>query len=153
DPVLSKSQAGNIFPNQIHLGELLCGYPNLSDNTSPMTEAPDRVKALLQDGSFLVIRKLRQDVAALDECLSDAVTATRDAGHPLTRDELKAKMMGRWPGGNAKAGEPLADAADPHSNNFHFNNDPHGALCPFHAHVRRANPRNTAPAKGSRPPR
>ena len=63
DPVLSKSKAGDCFSNQIHLGELLCGYPNLADKTSPLSEAPDRVKALLQDGSFLVIRKLRQDVA------------------------------------------------------------------------------------------
>ena len=78
---------------------------------------------------------------------------TTAAESSVTRDELKAKMMGRWPGGNAKAGEPLADAADPHSNNFHFDNDPRGALCPFHAHIRRANPRNTDPAKGSRPPR
>lgn len=153
DPVLSRSKAGDRFSNQIHLGELLCGYPNLADEASPLSEAPDRVGALLRDGSFLVIRKLRQDVAALDKCLNEAVTDTAAAGHPLTRDELKAKMMGRWPGGTPKAGEPLADAADPHSNNFHFNNDRAGALCPLQAHIRRANPRNTAPAKGSRPPR
>ncbi|MCP3391338.1 Dyp-type peroxidase [Bradyrhizobium sp. CCGB12] len=153
DPVLKKSKAGDRFSNQIHLGELLCGYPNLADKVSPLTEGPDRVRALLKDGSFLVIRKLRQDVAALDKCLGDAVTDTTAAGHPQTRDQLKAKMMGRWPGGTPKAGQPLADAVDPQSNNFHFNNDRSGAECPLHAHIRRANPRTTMPAKGSRPPR
>lgn len=153
DPVLSKSQAGIRFHNQIHLGELLCGYPNLADKTSPLNDAPERVRELLQDGSFLVIRKLRQDVAALEAILSEAVTDTAAAGCPITRDELKAKMMGRWPGGSAKAGQPLADPPDADSNDFHFNNDRNGALCPFHAHIRRANPRNTNPDEGSRPPR
>jgi deferrochelatase/peroxidase EfeB len=152
DPVLSKSKAGVLFPNQIHLGEILCGYPNLADKWTPLTDAPERVQALLQDGSFLVIRKLRQDIAALEKSLSNAVTETAAAGHTLTSDELKARMMGRWPGGNAKAGEPLVDPK-PNGNDFHFDNDPHGARCPFHAHIRRANPRNTDPAEGSRPPR
>jgi Dyp-type peroxidase family len=152
DPVLSKSKAGDLFPNQIHLGEVLCGYPNLADKASPLTSAPERVQALLQDGSFLVVRKLRQDIAALDQSLSKAVTETKAAGHPLTSDELKARMMGRWPGGNAKAGQPLVDPK-PQGNDFHFDSDPHGTRCPFHAHIRRANPRNTDPAEGSRPPR
>ena len=151
DPVLSRVKAGDIFPNQIHLGELLCGYPNLADKESPLAGTPARVQALLQDGSFLVIRKLRQDVAVLDKSLDNAVTQTTAAGHPMTRIELKAKMMGRWPGDSDTPGEPLADA-EPHSNDFNFVNDPHGAVCPFHAHIRRANPR-TDPAKGSRPPR
>jgi len=153
DPVLSRSKAGNRFSNQIHLGELLCGYPNLADKKNPLADAPERVRILLQDGSFLVMRKLRQDVGALDQALNEAVAQTASSGHPLTRDELKAKMMGRWPGGSDKAGDPLADADPPRSNNFHFNNDPQGALCPFHAHIRRANPRIINPAKGSRPPR
>jgi Dyp-type peroxidase family len=153
DPVLNKSQAGIRFRNQIHLGELLCGYPNIADKTSPFSEEPQRVRDLLQDGSFLVIRKLRQDVSALEAVLSEAVTDTAAAGCPITRDELKAKMMGRWPGGSAKAGQPLADSPDANSNDFHFNNDQNGALCPFHAHIRRANPRNTKPDEGSRPPR
>ena len=153
DPVLSRSRAGSRFSNQIHLGELLCGYPNLADKENPLADAPERVRTLLQDGSFLVVRKLRQDVAALDQALNEAVAQTTASGHPLTRDELKAKMMGRWPGGSAKAGDPLADADPPGSNNFHFNNDPQGALCPFHAHIRRANPRIINPAKSSRPPR
>lgn len=153
DPVLSKSQAGVRFRNQIHLGELLCGYPTLADKKSPLNEQPERVRELLQDGSFLVIRKLRQDIAALDAVLSEAITDTAAAGCPITRDELKAKMMGRWPGGNAKAGQPLADPPDANSNDFHFNNDRNGVLCPFHAHIRRANPRDTNPEGGSRPPR
>ncbi len=153
DPVLSRNVACGRFPNQIHLGDILCGYPNLADKAPPFIEAPDRVKTLLQDGSFLVIRKLRQDIAALESCLSDAVKQTKAAGHPLTREELMARMMGRRPGGQPNAGEALADADPQNSNNFNFDNDPHGTSCPVHAHIRRANPRTTDPAPGSRPPR
>ena len=63
-------------------------------------------------------------------------------------------MMGRWPGGNAKAGQPLADPPDRSTRTISISTTiRHGALCPFHAHIRRANPRNTKPDEGSRPPR
>lgn len=155
EPVLRKSKAGSRFSNQVHLGDILCGYPNLADKTSTYSNAPDPVQSLLHDGSFLVVRKLRQDIEALENALSEAVTQTAAAGPALTREELMAKMMGRWPGNHAKAGEPLAEAG-PYSNDvndFNFDNDPQGALCPFHAHIRLANPRITAPEAGSRPPR
>ncbi len=35
DPVLTEEQAGTRFTNQVHLGELLCGYPNLSRQEKP----------------------------------------------------------------------------------------------------------------------
>jgi deferrochelatase/peroxidase EfeB len=151
DPVLSSNNAGVRFHNHIHLGEILCGYPNLADKTSPYDNAPEQIRSLLQDGSFLALRKLRQDIATLEKALSEAGTAA--AVPPPTREELMAKMMGRWPGNHVNAGEPLADGVVPHSNDFNFNNDPHGMLCPFHAHIRRANPRITDPEPGSRPAR
>ena len=46
-------------------------------------------------------------------------------------------MMGRWPGDHPKAGQPLAEVLgpDPLSNDFHFDTDQEGKLCPFHAHI------------------
>ena len=163
NPVLNQRDAGKRFPNQIHLGEILCGHPNLSDKTAGYTQprgdadAPDDfIRSLLHDGSFLAIRKLRQDVEALDDALNAAQAEAAAAGLALTREDFMAKLMGRWPGSHPKAGQPLAavlgrPAKD--SNDFHFEMDKDGELCPFHAHIRRANPRIRNPEAGSRPPR
>ena len=69
NPVLNKSEAGTRYPNQVHLGEILCGYPNLADKTGPFGDETNRVHTLLRDGSFLALRKLRQDIEELEEVL------------------------------------------------------------------------------------
>ena len=143
------------YPNHVNLGEILCGYPNLADNTAMYAHTPEFIRSLLQDGSFLAVRKLRQDVDELEQALSVAQADAAAAGLALTREEFMAKMMGRWPSGHPKAGQPLAVVPNPgpESNDFHFEADKEGALCPFHAHIRRANPRVRNPEAGSRPPR
>ena len=155
NPVLKKSEAGARFSNQVHLGEILCGYPNLADKSGGYQAASEFIRSLLHDGSFLAVRKLRQDVDAVEQTLREAQAAAAAAGLSLTREDLMAKMMGRWPSGHPKAGQPLAVVLDPNplSNDFHFETDKDAALCPFHAHIRRANPRVRNPVAGSRPPR
>ena len=112
------------WTNAMPWGELFLGYSNASDD--PVATTP-----LLVDGTFLVVRKLRQDVAALDEALGSASAAVG-----LAPDELKAKMMGRTVDGDA-----LAASGVPLGNAFDYRADPQGAACPFQAHIRRANPR------------
>jgi Dyp-type peroxidase family len=165
NPELNKSKAGKRYSNHVNLGEILCGYPNLADKIGDYAKLADKtggdaeadfIRSLLHDGSFLAIRKLRQDVEALDEALNAAQAQAADAGQALTREDFMAKMMGRWPGGHPKAGQPLAVVLEPPtkvSNDFHFETDRDGKLCPFHAHIRRANPRIRNPEAGSRPPR
>ncbi|MCC0003701.1 MAG: Dyp-type peroxidase [Methylobacteriaceae bacterium] len=155
EPVLQKAQAGRRYSNQIHLGELLCGYPNLADKTDFYAGASERMRPLLRDGSFLAVRKLRQDVQAFDAVLGDAVTAVAAQGAALGREDLMAKMVGRWPADHAKSGQPLADVfgSDTLFNDFHFEKDPKGTRCPLHAHIRRTNPRFVLPEAGARPPR
>jgi Dyp-type peroxidase family len=155
DPVLNRSEAGDRFPeNHVHLGEILCGHPNRADKkVAAYDDTPESIRSLLLDGSFLVVRKLRQDVEALEGVLSKA---QGPAGQPPTRARLMAKMMGRWPGsGNDTPGQPLAVVLgpDPLSNDFHFDLDKNAETCPFHAHIRRANPRIRNPKPGSRPAR
>ena len=126
NPVLKKSQAGVRYPNHVNLGEVLCGYPNLADKTARYADAPEFIRSLLQDGSFLAVRKLRQDVDALEQALSAAQTDAAAAGLSLTREDFMAKMMGRWPGDHpTKAGHPLAVVPNPgpNSNDFHFETD------------------------------
>ena len=161
NPVLSESQAGKSYSNQVHLGEILCGYPNLADATAPLGDTGNRAHAMLRDGSFMALRKLRQDVEQLEDVLSRATrqaTETAGSGAPaLTRETLMAKMMGRWPTGHPKAGQPLTPAPPPDEgyNDFNYEADAQAELCPFHAHIRRANPRVpiTKADAGARPPR
>lgn len=146
DPSIEPQPAPG-YRNQVHLGELLLGHDNAADRPPPKHRDP---RGWLRDGSFLVVRKLRQDVARLD-----ALVARAAADTSLPGDLIRAKMMGRWPGKN---GDPLVLGASGADNGFSFRRDPAGSLCPFHAHIRRANPRAVPDpavpqAPGGRPPR
>jgi len=78
---------------------------------------------LHRGGSFMVLRKLEQNVRAFRE-------------HQQTSGQSAAdNIIGRTPDGT-----PLA-AMGRHPNDFDFSNDESGSLCPFSAHIRRANPR------------
>jgi len=120
---------GQYWSDAVQRGELLQGYASCRDS-GPVPAEPD---LLLDNGSFMVVRKLRQFVERLNTAL---------AGQPA---DARDKMMGRSP-----AGEPLASPRGPGLNDFNFKADPGGALCPVHAHVRRANPR-TLPEPAGQP--
>lgn len=159
-PVFSDAEEGRKYPNHINLGEVLLGYDNAADHALPQAHLSDMQK-LLRNGSYLVVRKLRQDVGVLEDVLSEAIANLLPGNTDLSlakaqRELLLAKMMGRWPDGATTAGKalilPVGKGGD---NDFNFNVDVTGAQCPFHAHIRRANPRDTSIAEppGSRPAR
>ena len=164
-PVYEESEKGDDFSNLVHAGEVLWGYPNAADKAKP-NEGLSPMQKLLFNGSFLVIRKLRQDIGALDRSLDVAIQTAKknsdlaDKDLPELRRIYLAKMMGRWPDDGPKAGEPLADVTSTKLNDFNFAYDPRAETCPFHAHIRRANPRTVPepndarkPPPGERPPR
>lgn len=85
---------------------------------------------LTMNGSFLVYRKLEQDVVAF------RTTCASDPG-------LDEKLVGR-----KLDGTPLINGKPaPKENDFDFADDPHGEQCPFASHVRRVNPRLTLNAE------
>jgi len=98
-------------------------------------------------GSYVVVRKLEQNVRRF-----------RNAEHALAAslglssadaERAAAMVMGRF-----RDGTPLASAASPAGdvdglNNFNFADDPRGARCPFHAHVRKANDRGESVRTGA----
>lgn len=140
-PVLDAVPEGAVYRNQVHLGELLLGYANEADARPTANYEADRERLhFFHNGSFLVVRKLRQDVAALHETVRRASLATG-----LDKDLIFAKMMGRH-----RDGRPLADPTA--TNDFDYRNDLEGRLCPFHAHIRRANPRQDEVAQGPQDP-
>jgi Dyp-type peroxidase family len=129
-------------------GEIVLGYPNAYGRL-PLTPVWDDFD-LGRNGSYLVFRKLGQDVAGLWRWL--AGHAERLAGGdpaaagPLT-ELLAAKLVGRWPSGAPLTLAPERDDPDlataERRNRFGFlEHDADGLRCPISAHIRRANPRD-----------
>lgn len=106
--------------------------------------APDRAVADEDAyGSFLVYRKLEQDVRHFMIREQELADQLKLKGHD--RERAGAMIIGRF-----RDGTPLAvSAVDGHlpgkENDFTYADDPAGAKCPLHAHIRKANPRGEVP--------
>ena len=104
-------------------------------------------KDLGRHGTFLVYRKLAQDVAGFWNFMR-AHASRDDTGVPDLRDVilLAAKCVGRWPSGAPLSLAPNVDnpalGGDPgRNNNFLYRaTDSSGFGCPIGAHIRRSNP-------------
>jgi len=170
---VTKSSKGG---EEIAAGEFIVGYPDRDGNVSgqPLPAppqpgqpgynpiAPPPPPAPLPDwthnGSFVVFRRLRQDVAAFRRFMAEQAAAVG-----LSPDLLAAKMVGRWHSGapleavgrrreapNPADGDPAAShpelLEDSNVNNFDYEpEDADGHLVPRAAHIRKANPRDTTP--------
>jgi Dyp-type peroxidase family len=103
---------------------------------------------LTSNGSYLVYRKLYQDVAAFRQRLGESA-----ALYPGGADLLAAKIVGRWRDGTPLAVSPTTPNSDvvadeQRNNDFGHGDDRDGMRCPIGAHVRRANPRDSMPFEG-----
>jgi Dyp-type peroxidase family len=114
-------------------------HGNLVDMEAKSGTVMQSMKDLGRNGSYLVFRKLEQDVGTFRRFLIE--NAEKD-----NPDLLGAKMVGRWPSGTPLVKAPLHDNAaptDPPTNDFNYmTTDPYGYSCPLGAHIRRANPRD-----------
>lgn len=136
-------------------GEFVLGYPD--EDGPAIGGAADR---LLRNGTYMVYRKLYQDVARFRKQLYDdaqrygASLSDQPALDPDQLYELMAaKVVGRWRDGEPIELHPrraddqsrgLGDRAVDHpSNNFRYlPADDNGFTCPTGAHIRRTNPRD-----------
>lgn len=116
--------------NAVKPGEILLGHGNdRGDEPAPFDQ-------LMDNGTFLVVRKLRQHVDRLDTVLQAQVGKLRKDGVAnVDLRYLKERMMGR-----TTEGDPLA-APGTQDNRFDYGNDAEGVGCPFQSHIRRTNPR------------
>jgi Dyp-type peroxidase family len=118
------------------LGEFVLGYRDEGGRVAPAPLGP-----LGDEASFMVLRKLAQDVAGFRRY-------TEEAAATLGRDPawLRAKMIGRWQNGSSLARYPQAPGPaavdDRKASRFRYGGDPDGFACPLGSHVRRANPRD-----------
>ena len=92
-------------------------------------------------GSYFVYRKLEQHVRAFHK-------AEKDLGRKLHRLNTRfdpelagAMMVGRFEDGAPVLLQDGAGMHNPLPNDFDYSGDMNGLKCPFHAHIRKANPR------------
>jgi deferrochelatase/peroxidase EfeB len=105
-----------------------------------------------RNGSFLVIRQLAQHVDAFQSYCAEAAEDLKDrfGDTNVTPAFIGAKMVGRWQDGSPLVRWPHEPAGgrddkfDNAENGFKFGQeDPEGMRCPFGAHIRRTNPRDS----------
>lgn len=145
DMKLGKPMRGGATPGRngtweaVAPGEIYLGFPD-EDGTEARQPANKRLR---EGGTYLVFRKLEQDVAGFRAFLERQRPDDKSA-----QQKLAAQFMGRW-----KDGTPLVLAPDsavsfgPEKdhliNDFLYRrDDPDGEKCPLGSHARRCNPRD-----------
>jgi Dyp-type peroxidase family len=147
------------YGNIVSLGEFLLGYRNeygkytdrplldagaASAGLPAAEDAPGK-KDLGRNGTYLVMRQLQQDARMFWQFANQQAAADS-----ANAEKLAAAMVGRTRAGDPL--EPIQEQPIPgietkpgakEQNRFTFDQDADGSRCPFGAHVRRANPRNT----------
>lgn len=148
---------------ELPLGEFILGYenayhgrslsPTVAAESDPEDALPGSQDAASRhdlglNGSYLVFRQLAQDVPAFWDFVTKAAGALWP-GDPDGPTRLAAKFVGRWPSGAPLTLYPERDpfdgkAQEKPANDFAYAaEDPHGRACPFGAHIRRSNPRDS----------
>lgn len=149
---------------RIATGELLLGHLDSLGNTSlgamvdagePGAEAlpktADGLGDFARNGAYLVCRQMRQDVSAFEDMLEGLATSPTVAtllpgwGQTAREDWVASRIVGRWRSGCPVSASPDRDDLQfAGENAFLFEaSDGKGHACPFGAHIRRANPRDS----------
>lgn len=159
-------------PSQVvATGEFLLGYPDGYGifALTPVVPAADDPEHLLpgfpgtelpgyknfgHNGSFMVYRKLSQDVARFWQYIDSQTRDAEGQPDPQAMKLIAAKFVGRWPSGAPLTLTPDQDKPElANQNDFlYLPTDAKGFGCPMGAHIRRTNPRDSlldAPGQGS----
>lgn len=160
-------------------GEFIIGYPG-QDERDPLLpgRVVDPTPAWFRNGSFVVFRRLRQDVTAFWAFVTE--NANRLKGTPGFPDadpvRVASLLVGRWPSGaplmrSPDHDDPKLGADEIANNHFHYGADtapvtllqavqridnfaaakadPFGFDCPHAAHIRKVNPRDQSTEVGA----
>jgi Dyp-type peroxidase family len=163
DDPLGNPDQGHPGQDLLWPGEFVLGYPTQKPVAKPGHDGPnpdpgpDSVAgnpAFTRNGSFLVFRRLAQDVPHFHEQV-----ALRAREHGLSVDLMGAKLVGRYRSGcplealkfapssppsptDPGLSNPTFASSDALNNNFEFGDDETGARVPLAAHIRKAYPRD-----------
>ncbi len=130
-------------------GEFVLGYPRQAGVGGGKSAGPIATAgpSWTVNGSFLVFRRLAQDVAGFRTFMREAAKA-----QGISEDLMGAKIVGRY-----KSGAPLEVTgnlasdpgfakpelvADTSINNFEYGDDPDGKVVPLASHIRKTYPRD-----------
>jgi Dyp-type peroxidase family len=162
DPIGDPDQ-GHPGQDLLWPGEFVLGYPTQIPkvNTSGASPNPDpgpistSGPSWTKDGSYLVFRRLAQDVPAFHQQIASIAASSQ-----LTPDLVGAKLVGRYKSGcpverrefqppgtwpqskDPGIAKPELGASNTLNNNFEFGDDALGAVCPLASHIRKAYPRD-----------
>jgi Dyp-type peroxidase family len=162
DPIGNPDQ-GSPGQELLWPGEFVLGYPTQKPKHKPGVQGPNADPGPLSksgpawtvDGSYLVFRRLAQDVEGFRKNLNSLASASG-----LSEDLIGAKLFGRYKSGCPLMPRqfqrnitmpPLFDPGKTNAalhespmlnNNFRFGDDPTGKICPLGSHIRKANPRD-----------
>jgi len=156
-PVIRGTRRGTAQRNDnqvVEPGEIILGYRDNLGYVAPMPEADGF--PIGPNGTFLVARQLEQDLDGFEHYLDAAApVVAADPRSPnenrfWIREWIAAKMVGRWrEDGSSLVMHPTPPGTPGRTtverdNDFLFGvEDPDGLRCPFGAHMRRANPRDS----------
>jgi Dyp-type peroxidase family len=160
--------------DSVATGEFIVGYLNEDGDAGGQPKppaAPDQpgynpvappppaqpLPAWAKNGSFLVFRRLRQNVQGFNDFVTQQAPALG-----LAPERLSAKLVGRWksgaplervpgeaPGFDPSLTDPASDPAahfnERETNRFDYTQDPAGEHVPRAAHIRKTNPRAQDP--------
>ncbi|MFO1002899.1 MAG: Dyp-type peroxidase [Planctomycetaceae bacterium] len=133
-------------------GEFVFGYPGqdpkkdiAEPGKDPLQNKDRKAPEFARNGSFLVFRRLRQNVGGFHQFLKQLGTQ-----FGVSTELVGAKMVGRWPSGAPTVLSPTMDDPvladdDQQNNNFEFageDDDPTGSKVPFAGHIRKTYPRD-----------
>jgi Dyp-type peroxidase family len=135
-------------------GQFVLGLPRQDDANPDQPLDPLPCPAWAKNGSFVVMRRLRQDIDGFWQAMRDE--SARLAAGPdfpgIDHTRLASMLVGRWPSGAPFVLSPDRDNHDlANSNDFTFGDtDKFPPVCPFAAHIRKVNPR-ADPVEGGGP--
>ncbi len=167
DGIAQPAIAG-IAGSGVPTGEFILGYKNHYRSIPPTPVVPSELdprgilrpldnpyhaarapRDLGRNGSYIVYRKLAQDVAGFWRFMREESLRIRGNVDSAFMVWLATRFVGRWPSGAPLARFP--DTDDPRHggrDDFLYGHDPDGFACPVGAHVRRANPRDVIKPNG-----
>ena len=153
------------YGNLVCLGEFLLGYPNeysrytdrplLDRAEAGSEELPDAEdqpgkKDLGRNGTYVVIRQLKQDVRTFWQYVDETTKSLHETGYDLAEIMVGRKLDDGAPlvplsqtpvAGVGTTGNDAKRKQDVQRNQFDYSADPDGMRCPIGAHIRRGNPR------------
>jgi Dyp-type peroxidase family len=171
DPIGNPNQ-GHPGQDLLWAGEFILGYATQIPTAKPGFDGPNpdpgndsaSGPGWTRDGSYLVFRRLAQDVAGFERSVA---ALAKSLG--VSTDLAGAKLVGRYKSGapsekrkfqpepysppsvdpgDANAGNPALGSSNTLNNNFEFGGDPQGGICPLGAHIRKAYPRDEVTPAG-----